>query len=366
MHTPHPDVTELADVVDGVADEVTTARVATHLRGCAICAAVVDEAKQVLVDDVQPDRAALTERLGLALLPQQWGRALTEQGGTDPTVGQLWRLRVPDPFDDSPELTGLVVVVTAGEDLFVAPVTADSQEGTDLWTVQLAVIGTDLVLAVWVSLAQSVGYEALDVYLGDVDAAAVQSLHRALRRGQQPPAGLILGGPVTPELSEYREGLRSRLTLLGEPRLTDALAEVADEPADIDVVEAIKSAGWDIRRLHEVTGLAPGDARAVLNRSRALPDAQRLVVSNALGVATRATVAQMPSDGWVRAVATPRRRGRFEAVAQRQGTEPWVFRADQLTRQPAARKNAGDDPDWDTLAEQHLRRLESAVGLLDT
>lgn len=360
--TPHPQATELADFVDGVADEATAARVAAHLRSCTFCAAIVEQARQVQVEGDEPDLGAFKQRVAGELLPQQWRRALVEQAVADPAAGQVWRLRTPDPFGDGPELTSVAVVVTAGDDLLVAPVTTDPQESTDPWTAQLVVADTNLLLAVWVSLAQPVGYEALDVYLGDVDASAVQVLHRALRRGQQPPAGLVLGGPVTPELREYREQLRSHLTLLGELRLTDLLAETLDEVTDVDVVDAIKAAGWGLRQLGEVADLLPGDARAVMHRGLALTETQRAAIEAALGVATRVVVA-LPAPGLVRAVATPWRRHRFEKVAEVRQSDLWLFRAEQVAQPVAARNNAGEAADWDALVEQRLMRLEVEAGL---
>lgn len=362
MSTPHPEAIELADFVDGVADEVTTARVVAHLNTCAVCGAIVDGARQVRVEGDDPDLGAFAQRVAGELLPEQWRQALAERMVADPAAGQVWRLRTPDPFGDEPELTALVVVVTGGDDLLVAPVTTDPQESTDLWTAQLAVTGTDLTVAVWVSLAQPVGYEALDVYLGDVDASAVLALHRALRRGQRPPAGLVLGGPVTSELREYREQLRAHLTLLGELRLTDLLAETLDEATDVDVVDAIKAAGWGLRQLGEVANLLPGDARAVMNRGLALTETQRAAIEAALGVSTRVVVA-LPAPGLVRAVATPWRRHRFEKVAEVCQSDRWLFRAEQVAQPVAARNNAGEAADWDALVEQRLMRLEVEAGL---
>jgi len=361
--TPHPEAIELADFVDGVADDVTAARVGKHLRTCAICAAIVEEARLVPVADDEPDLAAVAQRMSGELLPEKWRRGLVEQNIADPQAGQVWRLRTPDPFGDGPEVTGIAVVVTVGDDLLVAPVTADPQESTDPWTVHLPLDGAHFAVAVWVSLAQPVGFEALDVYLGDVEQAAVLAVHRALRRGQQPPAGLVLGGPVTPELREYRERLRSHLTLLGELRLTDHLSEANDEATSVDVVDAIRAAGWDLRRLGRETGLHAADARAVMNRSLALTESQQAAVNSALGMSASASVVPLPAPAFVRAVATPWRRHRFEKVAQVRQSDLWLFRAGQVAQPMAARNNAGEAADWDALVEQRLRRLEIEAGL---
>lgn len=363
MTVRHPEGIELADFVDGVADDVTTARVAAHLRTCVICAAIVENALGVQVTGGEPDFAVFAQQVSGEVLPQQWRHALVKNAVTDPAAGQVWRLRTPDPFGDGPELTGIAVVVTTGEDLLVAPVSTDPQKSTDLWTAQLPVIGTQIVVAVWVSLAQPVGYEALDVHLGDVDPASVLAVHRALRRGQQPPAGLVLGGPVTPELREYREQLRAHLTLLGELRLTDRLPQAAEEAASVDVVDAMAAAEWDLRRLGEVADLQAGEARAVFNRTRALTQTQLAAVSAALGVVTSAGVVQLPAAGLVQAVATPRRRHRFEMVAKARQCDLWLFRAEQVAQPLAARNNTGEAADWDSLVEQRLMRLEVEAGL---
>lgn len=363
MTTRHPEGTELADFIDGAADEVTTARVSAHLEVCAVCAAIVAGAGEEPIGADAPDLATLQQSLTAVLVPDLWRRALDELVVHSPAAGQVWRLRVPDPFGEGPELTDVVALVSAGDDLLAAPVTVDSQETTDLWTVQLPVTGTDMWVAVWVSLAQPVGYEALDVHLGDVDAEPILALHRALRRGQRPPAGLPTGGPVSEELRSYRDQLRSRLALIGEMRLTDLLATQQANSGDVDVVDAIESRGWGLRQLGEVAGLTARDAHAVMARQMTLTDEQREAVGRALGVSTSAGLVPLPDPGLVAAVTTPHRRHRFGAVAAHDGVDPWSFRAEQLALRPAARKAGATDADWDALVEQHLMRLEITAGL---
>lgn len=362
MTTRHPEATALADFIDGTANEVTVARVRTHLSLCAVCTVIIDGADDDPLLAGTPDLVALQQSLPPTLLGERWREALVELAVDVPASGQVWRVRVPDPFDDGPDLTDVVVVVSAGDDLLVAPVTTDQQESTDLWTVQLPIDGANMSVAAWVSLAQPVGYEALDVHLGDVDPAPVLALHRALRRGQHPPVGLATGGPVTEEMRTYRERLRSRLTLIGEARLTDLLTARAAETGEVDVVDALNSAGWSIRQVVEVTGLAPGDARAVKERRRALTDDQRGAVNAALGILTSPAAAAVP-DGWVRAVATPLRRHRFEKVAAHRNVDRWKLRGEQVAEPAAARHNVGAAADWDTLAEHRLQRLEIEAGL---
>jgi hypothetical protein len=159
------------------------------------------------------------------------------------------------------------------------------------------------------------------------------------------------------------------MTALSESRLVTA-AEVDDEAAspqeatEGDLVDALMAAGWDLIRVKEELGVTASQARQVLGRERPFSDAEAARVQEALGVSAPAPVVT-PPEGWVREVATPGRRRRFELVATSRGEDAWQFRAEQARAhmQMAARGHRDRDVDWAALVEQHLARLETDAGL---
>lgn len=364
---PHPAEHELADLLDGLLDATSHKQVTAHVTECPVCRYLLDRAAPPLPPATL---VRAIERSHWPQLPEQVQRRLVDGHVTEPAPGQVWRLRGPSTDG---ELAELAVIVRVDEELLVAPATADERAATDLWTVQLHLNDTGVPLAVWVSLSAAVGWEVLDVHLGSVDSDLLLRVHRALRRGEQPPRGLSTGRIPDEEVQAYRTQLSARMTALSESRLVSAvendLARNGDdfEPAHPvseggDLVEALRDAGWDLGEVKEVLGVSASQARLVLERQRPLTPDQAARVREALGVSAAAPVLAPPAR-WVRELAAPARRRRFERVAAARGEDPWEFRAEQAWAQLAARGHRGAEPDWAQLVEQHLARLEAAAGL---
>lgn len=357
---PHPAEHELADLLDGLLDGPDRDRVERHVDACRVCAHALAGAAV----DVPELPTPAAQPAGLPALPDAVWRRLGQGTVTAPAAGQVWRLRAGTPDG---EVAQLGVVVRAGDDLLVAPATADEPPATDLWTVQLEVDTAGTAVAVWVSLAAPVGIEVLDVHVGSVDAHPLLRLHQALRRGEQPPRGLVSGRVPDAELDAYRAQLASRMTALSEARVVPA-DDLTDDEQDAetgsDLVDALQQAGWDLLRLKEFLGVTASQARLVLQREQTLTEAQAERVRAALGVTGAAPAVTAPA-GWVREVAAPTRRRRFEVIAGARGEDPWRFRAEQAHAyaQQAARGHHGDDTDWSALVDQHLTRLEDDAGL---
>lgn len=355
---PHPAEHDLADLLDDLLDTATREQVTAHVGACLVCEHVLHRAGAAL----PPGAPAATIGGAWPRLPEQVQHLLVERAVTDPAAGQVWRLRGRSGAE---ELAQLAVIVRAGEDLLVAPVTADEPPATDLWTVQLEWDTAKLPLAVWVSLSAVVGVEVLDVHLGTVDQDVLLRMHQALRRGDQPPRGLATGRLPDAELEAYRAQLAARMTALSESRLiTAAEAAAPQEATEGDLVDALVAAGWNLIRVKQALGVTASQARQVLARERPLSDAEAARVQEALGVSAPAPVVT-PPEGWVREVATPVRRRRFELVATSRGEDAWQFRAEQARAhaQMAARGHRDSDVDWAALVEQHLARLETDAGL---
>lgn len=359
----HPEEYQLADYLDGGLSVEATASIREHLSSCVACRSIVDAAAQDLLD-----RRAPADLVVDATLPESMRVALTSTQTTSALqAGQLWRLRADkDSLDET--VCELGVIVKVEDDVLVAPVTVDTQTATDLWTVQLPVDGTPLTIAVWASLETPVGAEVLDVLLGTVDPQPVLALHHALRRGELPPRGLRLGRPLDAELQSHRESIRSRFTVLSKCRLVgsvwDDWADEHGEAPTVDLPTAVKKAGWGLPELAAATGLNLRDSRLFLEGRSPLTAQQAARLSNALGYGEPLRSAP-PNPGWVRAIATPRRRARFERVAAETGVPGWEFRSEQAHYALAARGNTERDADWEALAEQRLLQLEAAAGLVD-
>jgi hypothetical protein len=356
---PHPAEHELADLLDGLLRGSDRDGVEQHVAACPVCSQVVGGAADDAPEIAPPDTAGT----GLPTLPDPVWRRLAMGVVTAPAPGQVWRLRGGTPAG---EVAQLVAVIRADEELLVAPVTADEQAATDLWTLQLDLDSADTALAVWVSLSAVVGAEVLDVHLGSVDAGPLLEAHVALRRGEQPPRGQRTGRQPDAELHAYRAQLAAHMSALSEARLLPEVAFLDDEPVGAagDLVDALREAGWDLLRLKALLGVTASHARRVLQREQGLTEAQAEQVRAALGVAVAAPAVTAPA-GWVREVAAPARRRRFERVAGARGADSWQFRAEQALAyaQQAARGHHGDDPDWAALVDQHLARLEDDAGL---
>lgn len=355
---PHPAEHELADYLDGALSDTQTRDVRAHLDSCVAC-------RSLLASAGDPLPASAPTRGPSAALPEQLRVALESHATAPPQVGQLWRLRADTELLDR-EVAELGVIVRVGDDILIAPATSDGPESSDLWAAQLAVDGTNLTVAVWMALQTPVGWEVLDTYLGTVDADAVNELHLAFRRGQEPPRHLSLGRPIDDELRAYRELLSARFVALSECRLLDEVDDLADDEdtAASPVEKALKDAGWGVRDLSEAIGVTARDARLIFGGQRALTTEETARLSSALGVDVRGADVR-PDIRWVRGVATPLRRSRFDRLADKQERNPWQVRADVAAHAVAARGNTGADEDWDALVEQHLRRLESEAGLED-
>lgn len=356
---------DLADYLYGSLDADAEKQVRMHLDACAACSELTNAAALALPELNQP--AASTQG---PTLPEELRDALAAMRVASPDEGQLWRLRGRGEHGD---VAALGAIVRREDDhVWVVPVTPDPQEATDLWTAQLRIASTNLVMAFWTSLATPVGYEVLDVWLGWTDVHPLKELLRAQRRGEEPPSGLDLGRRLDEELAAYRADLGAECIELQGARLVhdaadndagDETERDADGPAD--VVEALSRAGWSPSRLKAVAGgLTSGEAGDVLSGARRLDDDQLARVSAALGTHVAASAATVDWR-WVRAVAYPTRRHRYERLAAVAAADPWEYRS-ALASTPtavAARKSEGSIADWDQLAEQQLAALERAAGL---
>jgi hypothetical protein len=358
----HPAEHELADLLDGLLDGPARESVTQHVESCRVCRHVL---AGVGPDD--PDLPGTAAPVAaLPVLPDAVWRRFAHAAVAAPAAGQVWRLRAGTPDG---EIAQLAVVLRVDDDLLVAPVTADDPAATDLWTTQVELDTAGTALAAWVSLSGRVGIEVLDVHVGSVDPEPLLRLHRALRRGEQPPHELRTGRMPDAELDAYRAQLSARMTALSEARLVlaDGVSEGEFPAAETggDLVDALKAAGWDdLSRLKELLDVAASDARRVLERKQPLTPAQADQVRAALGVAASAPVVAAP-PGWVRELSDPSRRRRFEVVAGALGRDPWRFRAEQVPAytQQAARGSHGEDLHWAALVDQHLVRLERDAGL---
>lgn len=356
---------ELADYLYGSLNADDEKQVRVHLDACTACSEMTNAAALAL-PELNP-AAASTQ---LPTLPEEFRDALAAMRVASPDEGQLWRLRGRGEHGD---VAALGAIVRREDDhVWVVPVTPDPQEATDLWTAQLRIATTNLVMAFWTSLATPVGYEVLDVWLGWTDVQPIKDLLRAQRRGEEPPSGLDLGRRLDEELAAYRADLGAECLELQGARLVPDAAEddtgdvtERDDDAPADLVEELSRAGWSPSRLKTVAGgLTSGEAGDVLSGARRLDDDQLARVAAALGT----DVASSPATidwRWVRAVAYPTRRHRYERLAAVAATDPWDYRS-RLAAKPgavAARKSEGSIADWDQLAEQQLAALELKAGL---
>lgn len=353
----HPLEHVLADYLDGALPDGESAQVSDHLAHCPACRAVVDSATDALRSVWAGAGAVAAVQ---ATLPMSLLTALSEMRVADPAPGQVWRLRAT-VVPSAEELVQLAVVLRAGDDLLVAPVTTDPREATDLWTLQSPLGETSEPVAAWVSLQTPVGCEALDVLLGQIDTEALLAVHRAFRRGEQPPRGLPLGRPLDDELVVYRDQLRAAFVVLSDVRFDTELspgnADV-DDDSQVSLVEALTRDGWTVANLSLTADITPHQAREVLSGRRDLTPEQRQRVGIAHPAVTG--VAPSPADReWASAVSRPEFRHRFERQADRRHLNGWQFRLTQAREPAAARGNRGSAVDWYELVDQRLRRLES-------
>lgn len=354
----HPNEMTLADFLEGDLDDATSAAVSAHTAGCALCRTIIEGAGPSIAEAVPRDDAASEHSWAL---PEEQLTRLRERTVESPAVGQLWRLRVPV---DGGQLADLAVLTVVSDDVLIAvPATSDSRQSTDLWTWQAAVQSSDLTVAVWVSLETAIGWEALDVCLGSVDVDDLARVHRALRRGQEPPADLPMGRPVDDELTRYRRQLQERFAVIGDARLVP----LYDEPDDdaVDAVSAMEKAGWGLAQVVEVVQVTAAEARKVRERTRPLSAQElervRAVLGNVSAGPTRLTLVR----GWADEVAKPSYRSRFEAAAAARRVDDWQFRATEALQPAAARGNRGDAEDWAALVEQRLAALEAETPTTD-
>lgn len=362
--TPHTEASnwhlrevELADYLYGSLEGDAEKQIRLHLDACAACSELTNSAAMSL-----PERTEATTITHVPTLPEVFRPALDARQFASPDEGQVWRLRGPGEHS---EIAALGAIVRREDDhVWVVPVTPDTQEATDLWTAQLRVANTDLVMAFWTSLATPVGYEVLDVWLGWTDVQPLKDLMVAQRRGEEPPAGLDLGRPMDEELAAYRADLGIEFMELQEARLIPDVSEES-RPSGEDVIAALTSAGWMPSRLKAVAGdLTSGEAGDVLSGIRQLTGDQLARVEQALGTAVVAGATSIDWR-WLRAVGYPTRRYRYERLAELAGFDPWQFRCNVASHPQAiaARKSEGSIGDWDKLAEQQLTALELEAGL---
>lgn len=348
---------ELADYLYGSLDGDAEKQLRLHLDACAACSELTNSAAMTL-----PDLTGATTTTQVPTLPEVFRPALDARQFASPDEGQLWRLRAPGEHS---EVAALGAIVRREEDhVWVVPVTPDTQEATDLWTAQLRVANTDLVMAFWTSLSTPVGYEVLDVWLGWTDVQPLKDLMAAQRRGEEPPTGFALGRPMDEELAAYRADLGIEFMELQEARLIPDVSEQS-LPSGENVNEALTSAGWTPSQLKAVAGgLTSGEAGDVLSGNRQLTGDQLARVEEALGKAVVAGATTIDWR-WLRAVGYPTRRYRYERLAELADVDPWQFRCN-IAAHPeaiAARKSEGSTGDWDQLAEQQLTALERDAGL---
>jgi hypothetical protein len=349
---------DLADYLYGSLDVDAEKHIRLHLDACAACSERTNRAA-VSLPVMGTDGATIQ---GPAL-PEVFREALASKRVASPDEGQLWRLRGPG---QDGEVAVLGAIVRREDDhVWVVPVTPDAQEATDLWTVQLRVANTDLMLAFWTSLATPVGYEVLDVWLGWTDAQPLKELLRAQRRGEDPPSGFELGRQLDEELAAYRADLGAELLELQVACLVPDIEEDATGQSAHDVVTELAQAGWAPSKLKAVTGdLTSGQAGAVMDGRRQLTDDQLARVTEALGKDVQ-TATPSVDWRWLRAVGYPTRRHRYERLAEHDQADPWTYRC-RVAGNPtavAARKSKGSVADWDQLAEQQLVALERDAGV---
>lgn len=347
----HPYEYELADYKDGLLNEGDAARIMEHLRICPACHVILDQ----FADYPGPDVPATSSWAETAALAPTIRAALQEHRVAAPEAGQVWRLRGTQ-VGSGEELLELAVILRAGDELLVAPVTTDSREATDLWTLAMSLDGTPV--SAWVSLQCPMGYEVLDVLLGKLDVEALLDVHRAFRRGEEPPRGWPLGRHLDDELRVHREGIRAAFIPLSEIRIDGAAVEGLEGAGNESpsLASQLMGGGWDVVSLAQATGITAKQARGVLSGTAGLTSEQQL----AAGIVPGAAQARPQLDpGWVAAVARPELRPRYEREARRRHEDPWSFR-EQCLREPiAARGNRGDAAHWYELAEQQLQRLEA-------
>lgn len=355
----HPSEMVLADYLEHDLAVGDRSRVEAHLATCGSCRSIVEHAGEQL-----PAASASTPQSPAWSLPSALMEKLRERSVEPPAAGQLWRLRVPG---GAGEITDLAVLTVVDDDLIIAvPATSDSPESSDVWTWQASVIGTDVMLGVWMSLETAIGWEALDVCLGSVAREDLLRIHRAIRRGQQPPADLPVGRPLDDELAAYRRQLQARFALFGDAHLLpDMDTESDDDVETVDVLQAMTTAGWDLGELVKVTGLTPVEARKVRQGLLPLSPEHLGLVQAALGVGPVTSARVHVDRGWAAEVARPAHRHRFEKVAAALGQDGWAIRAREALQPAAARGNQGSRADWTALVEQRLAQLEAAAGITD-
>lgn len=356
----HPNEMTLADFLEGDLDDATAAAVSAHVAGCTLCRTIIEGAGPSIAVAVPRDDVAAVAHSWV--LPEDQLTRLRERTVVPPAVGQLWRLRVPV---DGGQVADLAVLTVVSDDVLIAvPATSDSRESTDLWTWQANVQGSDLTVAVWVSLETAIGWEALDVCLGSVDVDNLARVHRAVRRGQEPPADLPMGRPVDDELTQHRRQLQERFAVIGDARLIP-LYDEPDEDDAVDAVTAMEEAGWGLAKVVDIVQVTAAEARKVRERTRQLSAEElarvRAVLGNVSAGPTRLTLVR----GWADEVAKPSYRSRFEAVAAARRVDDWQFRAAEAVQPAAARGNRGDAEDWAALVEQRLAALEAETPITD-
>lgn len=358
----HPAEYELAEYLDGTASADATAAVSAHIMECPACARLLSLAGPP-VHAVPPKFASDPHRSSPAgpVVPDKILAALRERRVAAPAPGQVWRLRAPCA-DTGQQHAMLVAVLAADEDVLVAPVTADPQSDTDLWSVQLPLIGTDHHVAVWVALEASVGWETLDVLIAEVPAEALATVHRALRRGLEPPRGLELGRGIDDELRRRRDALHAQLADFSSARLWSDDESADDEAPASTVGSALTAAGLGLPETKALLGLTAKHARLVLEDAHPLTPAQLARVAEAVGTPVR-NGGGVVSAGWVRALADPVLRPDFDAIADATAQDAWELRSEQVAFQPAARGNRGEDADYAELARDRVRALRREAGL---
>src|SRR6478609_1696157 len=340
-HGWHPAEYELADLQDAwdshadLDPHSELGAVSAHVAECPVCRAVLTRAGTEALPT--PERVAA----GTYALDSNVLLALVEHHTSRPAAGQVWRLRAPSP-DGPGEVAGLVAVVDAGDDVLVAPFTSDAPEQSDMWVQHLQLARTEITLGAWVSLATRVGLESLDVHVADVDPGPLVETWRCLRRGETPPTENAGTRALDAELRSYREQLRAGLGAFAAARLVPQ-TQAADE--GIDARTAIVQANWAPSVLARTVDTTPGRARKILQGLADLTAPEIETVAAELGTTLIGGPSAVPG-GKLRAVATPMRRHRFEVLAEAQGLDGWLYRAEQCHFTLAARASKGTDSDW--------------------
>lgn len=351
----HPFEFELADYLDGTLSPEAANRVQMHLQACPSCAAQVALGQGGAVATV-PDPARTAT---LPTVPALTLTAVRQRRVSPPTPGQVWRLRVPD---GNRELTALAVLVQVDPDgdLVVAPATSDPRTATDLWTAQLPVLSGGVELAVWVSLETSIGWEALDVHVDDVDAATVDRLHTALRRREQPPRDLTLGLVPDDAVRTARRALRALYDQIAAARLVEI--EDADEAVPLaNVIEERQLSLEHVAKL--VPDLTAGQVFATIKNKASLSTDQLNILSAELGVRLAGSSGGRP---WAREVARPTYRQEFEDIAAAAGVDGWERRRRSAHELVRARGNDESPHALAVLMRHHLDALRAAAGLPPT